>query len=320
MKYIILNILFLQTLLISSVFPNKPFTVIVPFGEGGSTDRMARTMKPFLEEELKQEVNVIDKKGQGTLLGTNEFLKSSQDGYNILASSFSPYIPNTILANNASYNIDDFEIINIQWFDYEFIAVNKNSPYFTILELLNDIKNSERHFKVAVLHQSTGYLIVKLLIQEFNIPKEKIEFVFFQGGKKARESLKNNTVDFIVISAQGSEKYREFIKPIAIIGDKRSNRWDAQTLNEGLKNKNIKLPIFKGSMRGFAVSKEFKTNYPLKYNYLLKSLKNILAKKRVQNRLKKSRIGYSWIGPEKSNQLLKESFELFKKYDYLRKD
>lgn len=320
MKYFLLLILLLNNFLYSNSYPNKALTIIVPFGEGGSTDRLARTMKPFLEEEFNQTVNIVNAKGQGTLLGTNKFLNLSSDGYTILCSSFSPYIPNAILSYDAPYSIEDFEIINLQWFDFEFIAVSQYSSYSTILELIKGIKTSEKPFKVAVLHNSTGHLIVESLIKELTIPKNKIEFIFFHGGKSAREALVNQDVDFIVISAQGSEKYRNFIKPIAVIKDKKSNRWDAPTLNEGLKSVGISIPTFKGSMRGFAVSKTFKDNYPNRYKYLVQSLKKVIAKKKVQNALKKNKIGYIWFGSNNSNRIFKDSFELFEKYNYLREN
>ncbi len=317
LKVIIFCILFLHTLLNASSYPNKPLTIIVPFGKGGSTDRLARTMKPFLEEELGQRINVVNKKGQGTLFGTKNFLKSSQDGYTLLVSSFSPYIPNTILANNAPYQISDFDILNIQWVDFEFIATSHHASYSTLLELVDTIKRTKKALKVAVLYRSTGYLIVKLLMEKFNIQKNKVEFVFFHGGKVAREALITKDVDFIVISAQGSEKYREFIKPIAIIKEKGSNRWDAPTINEALQGTTISFPIFRGSMRGFAVSKEFKKNHPMRYHALTKALRRVIAKKKVQQQLKRHKIGASWIGAQKSNELLRDSFELFKDYNYL---
>jgi len=320
MKYSIFIFLLFHVTAFSTEYPNKEFNVIVPLERGGSTDRMARAMQPFLEEEMTYKVNVVNRKGQGTLLGTIDFLKSPQDGYNLFASTLSPYILNTILINKAPYNLDDFEIINLQWFDYEFIAVNQYSPYSTLEELIQGIKTAKEPIKVAMLYQSTGYLIIKLLMKKLGIAKDKIKFVFFHGGKVAREALIDNSVDIIVISAQGSEKYRKFLKPIVIIKEKRSKRWDAPTLNEALESTNISLPIFHGSMRGFAVSKEFKRNYPSRYNYILKSLKKVLARKKVQLNLRRNSIGCSWLGPEKSNKLLKETMKLLKEYDYLYKD
>lgn len=309
-------ILILLFLFSSSVFAKEDIILIVPFGKGGSTDRMSRIMKPFLEEELKENINIINKKGQGTLEGTNAFFKLKGEN-NILASSFSPYVSNTILGEKANYKIEDFEILNIQWFDFEFIAVHKNSSYTSMIELINAIKISKRPLKVASLYNSTGSIIIKLLMKKLKIEKNKISFVFYHGGQKAREALISQKVDILAISAQGSEKYREFIKPLAIIKEKRSKRWDAPTLNDALEGMNISLPVFKGSMRGFAVSKKFKEKNLFLYQKLLSSFKRVLAKKKVQLNLKKHNIGSTWIGPLRSKELLKESYTLFKKYNYL---
>lgn len=311
MKFILLFLFLFST----NTFSSETIKMIVPFGKGGSTDRMSRIMKPFLEEELKKNISIINKRGKGTLLGTNEFFKLQKE--NILASSFSPYVSNTILSKQANYKLEDFEIINIQWFDFEFIAVQKNSSYRNMIDLLEAIKVAKKPLKVASLYNSTGNIIIRLLMKKLNINKDKLTFVFYHGGKKAREALISQQVDILAISAQGSEKYREFIKPLAIIKEKRSKRWDAPTLNDALESINIRLPIFKGSMRGFAVSKNFKEESPLLYQNLLASFKRVLAKKKVQLNLKKHNIGSTWIGPNKSKQLLKESYIQLKKYKYL---
>ena len=50
-------------------FPLRPVTIIVAFGVGGSADRMTRSMSPFLANMLGQPVQLINKRGAGTLIG-----------------------------------------------------------------------------------------------------------------------------------------------------------------------------------------------------------------------------------------------------------
>ena len=300
-------------------YPKKPINVVVGFGIGGSADRMTRTMSTFLSDEIGQRIKVVNKKGAGTQIAANYVLKKPADGYTIFASTFAPYLANTILTGGARYKMTDFDFINIQWFDFELLAVNKDSRFNNMVELLNEIKNKPKTVRAAVVQGSGGHLILKLLLDKYNIPQENLNLVTYSSGGKARTAVAGGQVDLIAISAQGSESIREFLKPLAIVKDKRVKQWDAPTLNESIKSLGFSLPVFAGSMRGFAVSKKMKEKYPERYAKIRDALKRTLATKGVQKFLKKSDIGYTWTGPEKSNQLIKESFDIFKSYAYLLK-
>lgn len=312
-----ITLLFFIASLHASDFPTKPIELIVGFGEGGSTDRMTRIMQPFLAQMLNQPIKVTNIRGKGTQLSIEYFLEQPQDGYAILSSTFAPYMPNSIISGKANYKIEDFDFINLQWFDYDLIAVHETSKIDTLLTLLQTIQKSQTPLKVAVINRSAGHLNLNLLLEKFNIKRDKLRYVFFENGQKARDSLVSKKVDFLIISAQGSEIIREHLKPLAVVKETRAKKWDAPTLNEAIASTGISLPILRGSMRGFAVSKVFKEKYPERYAYLVEALEKTLAQKRVQRALKIENIGYSWLGPEHSNALMKESFEIFKSYDYL---
>jgi len=318
---ILIQLLFIFTYVLhADNYPNKPIDIVVAFGKGGSTDRMSRAMQTFLENELDTKINIINKRGRGTLVATNYVMKQKHDGYTVLASTFAPYLPHIVLQYDVPYDLEDFELINLQWFEFDMIAVHKNSKVNTLVELINEIKKHPRKLSVAVMNNSTADIIVRLLLEKFQIPKENLEFVFFSGGRKARNELKFGKVDFIVISAQGSELYRDYFKPLALVHTERTNRWDAPIMNDALQDTGIQIPILKGSMRGFAVSKKFKQDFPKRYKKLVAAFKRVLAKREVHRYLKKNRIGYNWVGPAQSNRLLKESYESFQFYDYLLKD
>ena len=43
--------------------------------------------------------------------------------------------------------MNDFSFINIQWFDFELLAVNKDTKFKNMVELLNEIKNKPKTVK-----------------------------------------------------------------------------------------------------------------------------------------------------------------------------
>ncbi len=239
-----------STSLMADNYPAKPINVVVGFGIGGSADRMTRSMSTFLSDEIGQRIKIVNKKGAGTQIAANYVLKKPADGYTVFASTFAPYLANTILSGGAKYKMEDFSFVNIQWFDFELLAVNKNSKYNNMVELLKDIKNNPKTVKAAVVQGSGGHLIIKLLLEKYGIPQENLNLVTYSSGGKARTAVAGGQVDLIAISAQGSESIREFLKPLAIVKDKRMKQWDAPTLNEAIKPLGIELPVFSGSMRG----------------------------------------------------------------------
>ncbi len=300
-------------------FPHQPVTVVVGFGVGGSADRMARAMSRQLAEELGQPVRVINKKGAGTLLGANYVLGRPHDGYTIFASTFSPYLINTVLEGNAEYGIEDFAYLNFQWFDEDLIALNKDSELKSLPELLEAIRTKPKTVKASVVRGSAGHLMAKLLLEVNGIPQENLNLVTYNSGGMARAAVAGGVVDFILISAEGSESIREYLRPLAIVSDQRNPRWDVPTINEALIPLGVGTPVLPGSVRGFATSAEFKREYPERFERLSSAIQKALENEELKAMLDDASIGGRWIGPEKAADIMKSAFETFKNYSYLLK-
>lgn len=300
-------------------YPSKPINLVVGFGIGGSADRMTRSMSSFLADTMDARVKVINKKGAGTQIAANYILAKPADGYTIFASTFAPYLANTILSGGAKYKIEDFDFINLQWYDYDLIAVNNKTKFKSLPEVLDAIKNKPKTVKAAVLQGSGGHLLIKMLMEKYGIPSENLNLVTYQSGGKARAAVAGGQVDLIAVSAEGSQSIREFLTPLAIFKEERHPQWDIPTVNEAVKPLGFEVPYFNGSMRGFAVNAKMKKEYPERYAILVDAIKTTLAKKEVQKFLKSSSIGGTWTGPEKSNAILQNTFNVYKKYGYLLK-
>ncbi len=301
-------------------FPKHPIRFVVGFGVGGSSDRLARAMAPFLEEALKVPVKIITKKGEGSKIAANYVLEQPADGYTIFATTFTPYLAHTILVKGATYQIKDFDYINIQWFDHDIIAINNDSPYHSLAELLTLIKNGEKKIKVAVMEDSSGHLLLQLLLHQYNIPRHNIELRLFNNGKSARDAISQKKVDMILISSEGSELIREHLRTLAVFSQERLPQWDVPTVNEAVLPLGFQVPLFYGSMRGFAVSAKFKQDYPERYALLAQSFIKVLAKKEVQRKLRTEKIGGIWTGPQKSNDLVQKTFSMYQENAYLLRE
>ncbi len=71
---------------------NRAVTLVVPFPPGGSTDLIARTLGPKLQEKLGGRFVVDNKAGATGTIGTGQVVRSAADGQTLLVSSLGPFV------------------------------------------------------------------------------------------------------------------------------------------------------------------------------------------------------------------------------------
>src|SRR5437773_11913960 len=64
-------------------YPERPITMIVPWGAGGGTDATARIIGSLLEKELGQPVTVVNRIGGSGVVGHQAIAAAAADGYTI---------------------------------------------------------------------------------------------------------------------------------------------------------------------------------------------------------------------------------------------
>ncbi|WP_323765711.1 tripartite tricarboxylate transporter substrate binding protein [Marinovum sp.] len=89
-------------------YPSEPVRVTVPFGAGGGTDTLVRTLQPYVEAALGGDLVVLNKPGAGSVTGSRAASGEDADGYNLLVNHA------TLLTNmavgKADFGLDAFEI------------------------------------------------------------------------------------------------------------------------------------------------------------------------------------------------------------------
>jgi tripartite-type tricarboxylate transporter receptor subunit TctC len=64
-------------------WPDRPITVICPWGAGGGTDTVVRALAAVMEKNLGQPVNVVNRTGGSGIVGHSALAAAKPDGYTI---------------------------------------------------------------------------------------------------------------------------------------------------------------------------------------------------------------------------------------------
>ena len=133
-------------------YPERPLTMIIPYGAGGTTDIYGRTLAALLEKELGQSISCVNQSGASGAIGAQFVKDADADGYTLLICSETMGTYRTMGVSELGY--DDFTVITPLIGDPKIIVVGKNSPYNTMDELLAAIK--EKPGRLTMSHSGPG--------------------------------------------------------------------------------------------------------------------------------------------------------------------
>ena len=178
---------------IAADFPDKPITVIVPYGAGGGTDTTGRFLVNEAEKHFSVPVTVINRSGASGTVGTAEAAGAKPDGYTLYFGA-SDALVTTPHSLKVPYSVDSFRgIVGVSYAPSS-IAVRTDSPWKTLDDLLaekgTDTVIDRGHSGAGGVHHT----LLKSLFLETGI---KFRDIPFQGGSKTIAALRGGHVDLI---------------------------------------------------------------------------------------------------------------------------
>jgi len=121
-------------------YPNKAVHVIVSFTPGSSTDIVGRIVMAKVSEYWGQPVVVENRGGAGGSIGSAAVAKAAPDGYLLLINSNAHSVNPAIYAKLPYDTAKDFTEIAPLAIQPNVLVVNANSPYKTLMDLVNEAK------------------------------------------------------------------------------------------------------------------------------------------------------------------------------------
>lgn len=220
----------------------KPVTLLVPFPPGGSTDVIARTLGPKLQERLGGTFVVENKAGAGGTVGATQAKRSAPDGYTLFVSSLGPFVIGPHLIKNVAYDaLNDFDYITVAVQAPNVLAVPAASPHKTLADVLAYKRANPGKMTMASSgNGSSDHLTAELFWQETGTSGVHVPY---KGGAPAMADLLGGQVDatFMNINTGLQNIKAGKLRALAITSTRRSPLLpDVPTMEElGLKGVNV---------------------------------------------------------------------------------
>ncbi len=208
----------------ADAYPDKPITLIVPSGAGGSTDTAARILAINIPEHIGQPVVVVNKKGASGSIGINFGLKAKPDGYMLMTGMIGGHVLYPATNLSAGYSPADYKPIAMTQMNPNVLVVNAESPYKTLKDLIDAIKAKPGSLKFS--HVGAGsihFFGAHLMMEVAGLEKTDAIGIPYKGGKNAMAGLLRGEADFHQTNFVSAIDYIKAgkVRPLAVTTKKR---------------------------------------------------------------------------------------------------
>lgn len=236
-----------------AAYPERPITMICPWGAGGGTDATARIIASVLEQGLGKPINVVNRTGGSGVVGHSAIALAPADGYTIgiitVEIGMMHYQGLTALKGT------DYTPIGLVNEDPPGLQVRADSPWKTTAELLEGIKAAPKGKLKASGTGQGGIWHVALggMLLAMGLPADHIQWVPSNGAAPGLQDLVAGGVDIAPCSLPEAKSLIDAgkVRSLAVMADERNASFpDVPTLKES-----GGFPYAAGAWRGIAAPK-----------------------------------------------------------------
>ena len=204
-------------------YPNRPLTLIVPWGAGGGTDAVARFIASLMEKDLGQPVNVVNRTGGSGVVGHSAIAGAPPDGYTIGMIT----VEITMMHHQKLTELDptSYTPIALVNLDPAGFQVRADSPYKTIGDVLAAVKANPGKFKASGTGQGgIWHLALAGMLSDAKVDPASVPWVPSNGAAPGLQDLAAGGVEFVPCSLPEARALIEAgkVRSLAVMDDRRA--------------------------------------------------------------------------------------------------
>jgi tripartite-type tricarboxylate transporter receptor subunit TctC len=182
-----------------AAYPERPITLIVPWGAGGGTDATARIIATLLERELKQPVNVVNRTGGSGVVGHSAIAQAPPDGYTIgLITVEIGMMHWQGLTELKGSSYTPLGLVNA---DPAGLQVRSDSSYKTAKDLVDAVKANPGKFKASGTGQGgIWHLALAGMLKDLKLDPASVPWVPSNGAAPGLQDLVAGGVEIVPCS------------------------------------------------------------------------------------------------------------------------
>jgi tripartite-type tricarboxylate transporter receptor subunit TctC len=209
-----------MTVTTSKKYPEKPITLIVPFGVGGGMDLMARLLEKSAPTQLGQPLVIINKPGGAGAIGWNELAGATPDGYTLGITGIEVLLQPLYGQTKYHYPTALDPIAQITELSIV-MAVQADQPWQNVNDLITYAKQHPGEIKFG--HTGLGgisHIAGEAFAKTADIQLEQVPF---QSASESTANLLGKHVQVIFINPASIKEYMKsgMVRALAIAGEHR---------------------------------------------------------------------------------------------------
>lgn len=218
-------------------YPDRPITLIVPWGAGGGTDAVARMIASLMEKDLGQPVNVVNRTGGSGVVGHSAIAAAAPDGYTI--GMITVEIAMMHHQKLTELNPASFTPIALVNLDPAGFQVRADSPYKDMKDVLAAIKAAPPgKFKASGTGQGgIWHLALAGMLRDAKVDPAAVPWVPSNGAAPGLQDLVAGGVEFVPCSLPEARSLIDAgkVKSLAVMDKSRAALFpNVPTLKEAI--------------------------------------------------------------------------------------
>jgi len=199
MRTFLAAVLLLVAVSAHAQYPQRPVSVIVPWGAGGGTDATARIIASLLEKELKQPFNVVNRTGGSGVVGHQAIASAPADGYTIGMITVEITMMHWVGLTPLKHT--DYTPIGLVNADPAGVHVRVDSPYKSVKDLIAAIKANPGKMKASGTGQGgIWHLAIAGLLKDQGVDPNALPWVPSNGAAPGLQDMVAGGVEVVPCS------------------------------------------------------------------------------------------------------------------------